>query len=218
LSSTEFADPILTWSASIANIAPALRRAKINMGKLTRNASNPHFRSRYADLAQVLRVTDGPLEDEGLLTMTVPGNHGDKIAVELVIIHVDSGEWMRGKVAVAPAKDCDPQAAVSVVTYLRRCITQSVFGLAPEDDDGNASSGRGEPAGSAPKAPRMANELFLRAAALGIISSPPSRLEFKSWMRAAGISVSDDEPLTDLHLAQIKRLLDESERVATSKP
>ncbi len=42
----------------------------------------------------------------------------------------------------AAPKDDSPQAIGSVVTYLRRYALQSMVGVAPEDDDGEAAQGR----------------------------------------------------------------------------
>ena len=50
------------------------------------------------------------------------------------------------------AKDASPQVVGSCVTYLRRYGLQAMVGIAPEDDDGNAAQGQGDP----PKAQKRA--------------------------------------------------------------
>ena len=58
--------------------------------------------------------------------------------VETIILH-SSGEWLScGKLSV-PVSKGDAQGFGSALTYARRYSLSAAFGVAPEDDDGNAA-------------------------------------------------------------------------------
>ena len=104
-----------------------------------KTATNPHFKSRYADLSAVVEAVIDSLNDNGiaLLQVTHPSDTG--IAIETLLIH-ESGEKLSGGVLTVPAAKQDPQGYGSALTYARRYSLMSTCGIAPEDDDGNAAS------------------------------------------------------------------------------
>lgn len=132
-------------SDSIAALAAALSKAQGSMTGATKHADNPFFKSKYADLASVWDACREPLSTNGLaVVQTVDdANDNGRIAVETVLMHA-SGEWISGRIAMKPVKD-DPQAFGSAITYARRYGLQAIVGIAPEDDDGNAASGKLNP-------------------------------------------------------------------------
>ena len=54
-------------------------KAQTEMGKALKNASNPHFRSQYADLGNVLEACMKPFNDNGFALSQPSGRdeHGD---------------------------------------------------------------------------------------------------------------------------------------------
>lgn len=132
----------MNQSESIAKLAEALAKAQGVMEGASKDASNPFFKSKYADLASVWDACRKPLSDNGLsvvqMSRFIP-EQPDLVCIETMLIH-SSGEWIRGQLAVKPVKS-DPQSVGSCITYLRRYSLQSIVGIAPEDDDGNAASG-----------------------------------------------------------------------------
>lgn len=129
-------------SASIAKLSEALSKAQGVMEKASKDSSNPFFKSKYADLASVWDACRKPLTDHGLSIVQTADfivDHPDLVCIETMLCH-SSGEWLKGKLAVKPVKN-DPQSVGSCITYLRRYSLQSMVGIAPEDDDGNAASG-----------------------------------------------------------------------------
>ena len=130
----------LTHSDQLDQIATALAKAQAAIEGASKSAINPHFKSKYADLASVWDAIRGPLTTHGLSIVQVPSSDGPRVAVETILMHA-SGQWIKGVIAVT-AKDEGPQAAGSCITYLRRYALQSFAGVAPEDDDGNAAEGR----------------------------------------------------------------------------
>jgi len=126
-------------SESKENILPALVAAQAAIGsRVAKDAKNPHFRSDYATLQQVLGQITPHLHEHGLwLTQDVRGAQG---GVEVIthIVH-SSGEWAEFEPLYVPAGKNDAQGYGSAITYARRYALMPIFGLAPADDDGNAA-------------------------------------------------------------------------------
>ena len=122
-----------------ANIYMALSAAQAEMGKVVKGANNPHFKSKYADLAVVMQVA-------------LPALNAHGIAAWHCIVATDSGNVMRtnlshGKSDTHIACDVpllvqknDMQGMKSATTYAKRIGIESLTGIAPEDDDGNAAT------------------------------------------------------------------------------
>jgi hypothetical protein len=115
------------------------------MGVISKNAENPHFRKKYADLAGILEVVEPALAEQGLLLLQpVEGGH-----VHTLIVDTESGESVVSAMAI-PESITDPQKLGSAITYFRRYTLTSLLGLKVEDDDGNGASKPQPPAPAAP--------------------------------------------------------------------
>ena len=120
-------------------IASALVKAQKAFGPALKTASNPHFKSRYADLAACVEAVIGGLNDNGIALIQRNSLDDAGVTVETVFVH-ESGEMLEcGKLHVPAAKH-DPQGYGSALTYARRYSLMAACGIAPEDDDGNAGS------------------------------------------------------------------------------
>lgn len=133
-------------SESIANLAEALSKAQGAIKNAVKDSANPYFKSKYADLASVWDACRKELSDNGLSVVQVPeiadvAGDGFKIKVNTLLMH-SSGEWISGDLVMIPVKE-DPQGVGSAITYARRYALSAFVGIAPEDDDGNAASGKG---------------------------------------------------------------------------
>lgn len=127
-------------SESIVALAAALAKAQGEVENASKNAANPHFKSRYADLAEVLNTVRPVFAKHGLAVTQFP-SFADGIAnVETILTH-ESGEWMAGT-ASAPVSKQDAQGVGSAITYLRRYSLAAVAGIAQEDDDANSAVGQ----------------------------------------------------------------------------
>ena len=127
-------------SESIALLAGALAKAQLQIEPASKNATNPHFRSHYADLASIWDACRGPLNTNGLSIVQFPcdGEVG-RTGLCTMLLH-SSGEYISEVVTTRSQKD-DPQGLGSALTYLRRYALAAVVGVtATEDDDGNAAS------------------------------------------------------------------------------
>jgi len=140
-------------------LAAALAKAQAEIEGAAKGKENPHFRSKYADLASVWEAVRAPLTKHGISVVQSPSSEGARISVETVLMHT-SGQWMRDVMSVT-AKDEGPQAAGSCITYLRRYALQSFAGVAPEDDDAEGAEGRnGKTQKEQPKAPEGYEQWF----------------------------------------------------------
>ena len=116
----------------------ALALAQGEIENANKNAANPHFRSKYADLAEVLNTIRPVFAKHGLSLIQSPGFDGSMASVTTVLAH-QSGGYMTSTASCVPAK-ADAQGIGSATTYLRRYGAAAVAGIAQEDDDGNAAA------------------------------------------------------------------------------
>lgn len=121
------------------NIASALVRAQRGFAPALKTSTNPHFRSKYVDLAGCIEAVVDALNAAGIALIQRTSEDNTGVTVETVFVH-ESGEMMEcGKLHV-PASKQDPQGYGSALTYARRYSLMAAAGIAPEDDDGNAAS------------------------------------------------------------------------------
>lgn len=126
-------------SESIAALSKSLVKAQANIEGAAKDKVNPHFRSKYADLASVVEAIKKHATDNGLAWTQIMHDAENAAKVETVIIH-ESGEWLSCGVISVPVSKLDAQGYGSALTYARRYSLSAAFGVAPEDDDGNAAA------------------------------------------------------------------------------
>lgn len=124
-------------SKSLDNFAKAMCKLQAKLGHAKKDAANPFFRSKYADLRAVFDALE-PMHDHGFSIIQRPVG---KCGLMTRVLH-ESGEWMESAMEMMPKEQNNPQAVGSCITYMRRYAIQSFLGIAAEeDDDGNAASG-----------------------------------------------------------------------------
>jgi hypothetical protein len=121
----------------------ALSLAQGEIENADKNAANPHFKSRYADLAEVLNTIRPVFAAHGLSLSQFPEFDGARASVVTVIGH-KSGGYITGTAACVPAKS-DAQGIGAATTYLRRYGAAAAAGIAQEDDDGQAAAHNKKP-------------------------------------------------------------------------
>jgi len=122
-----------------SKVAAAFVKAQKAFGPALKTSTNPHFRSRYADLSACVEAVIDALNANGIGLMQRTYECNDGVMIETVLIH-ESGEVLEGGMLHVPAAKQDPQGYGSALTYARRYSLMSCVGIAPEDDDGNAST------------------------------------------------------------------------------
>ena len=124
-------------SESIKHLAAALNKAQAEMSGAKKGATNPFFKSKYADLNSVVDAVRIPFSENGLSYSQFPIMDENRVGVETILMH-ESGEFIASTLTL-PTGKLDAQAAGSAITYARRYSLQAVAGIPAEDDDGNAS-------------------------------------------------------------------------------
>ena len=116
----------------------------------TKEATNPHFKSKYADLGAIIGAIKPPLIKHGLFVTQRCQPAEDGVSVETVLQH-SSGEKESLGVLYVPANKRDPQGFGSALTYARRYALQTAFCVPVEDDDGNAAAQSAPRAAASPR-------------------------------------------------------------------
>lgn len=120
------------------NVFSALAAAQMEFGTVTKGATNPAFKSRYADLADVAAVVIPTLAHHGVAVLHyITGENFDRMRTEFV--HGDSETKVACDVPLLVDRQ-NMQGMKSATTYAKRIGLESLSGVAPEDDDGNAAA------------------------------------------------------------------------------
>lgn len=124
-------------------LAQKLLEVQKKIGAVSKSSINPHFRSKYASLDEVLDVSKSCLNDEGVFIAQGPGKDAFGQYVETSLIDAESGQQIQGKVYFSGAED-NMQKIGAAITYARRFGLTSLLALETEDDDGESAVGRGK--------------------------------------------------------------------------
>lgn len=139
-------------------VAAALMRAQAKYAPVLKDASNPAYKkdgkeSKYATLDSVISAVRPALQSEGLIIIQKNIRNNNEVGVYTRLVHTESGEELTSSLTAPPDK-FNSQGIGGVLTYLRRYEYLTVAGVAPEDDDGNAASGKNPESGQAKAEPR----------------------------------------------------------------
>lgn len=126
-------------SDSIKELVTALAVAQGEIGAALKDTKNEFFKSKYADLASVVDAIKVPLSSHGLSYTQALHDANNAVCVETIVFH-NSGEWMSTGKLTIPVVKHDAQGFGSALTYARRYSLSAAFGVAPEEDDGNAAA------------------------------------------------------------------------------
>lgn len=129
-------------SESIKELATALCAAQKEMGGAVKDAANPFFKSKYADLTSVVKAIKEPFANHGLSYTQFPCAGERAVGVITRLMH-SSGEWLEHEYML-PMVKADPQSAGSAITYARRYALQAMAGIPTADDDAESAMLRGE--------------------------------------------------------------------------
>ena len=128
----------MTHSPEINHLAEALAKAQGQMKPAIKDATNPHYRSKYADLAANVEAARGPLAANGLAVVQEAVTVEKGIAVSTRLLHA-SGQWLQFDPLTVPLSKMDAHGVGSATSYARRYALGAALGLVAEDDDGNAA-------------------------------------------------------------------------------
>lgn len=135
------APPPRLQSDSIDKLAEALAKAQGEFTAATKEKTNPHFRSKYADLASIIGATRPALSRNGLCVTQQVSPNGHGVWVRTTLAHT-SGQWIADQCWMPVAK-MDAQGIGSAITYGKRYSLAALLCVAAEDDDdGEGAVGR----------------------------------------------------------------------------
>ena len=132
-------EKVLTDMDAERSFGTALVSALAEIGGASKDKTNPHFKSKYADLGSVIDAIKPVLARYGLAFTQHPQPNPEGVTVETFVHHVGGESRHLGSLFV-PANKRDAQGFGSALTYARRYALMTAFGVPAEDDDGNAAA------------------------------------------------------------------------------
>jgi len=139
LSTVEEEKPASYAKTPMMLLVEALSKARAEFDAVTKNAANPYFKSKYADLSEVLGAITPALSANGLVVVQPIKQTETGLLLRTQLHHVGGGV-IESTFAIPENKDI--QKLGSAITYIRRYSLSALFGVAPQDDDGNAAAGK----------------------------------------------------------------------------
>jgi len=188
-------------AAKHESIAAALAAAQGEMGRALKSANNPHFRSKYADLASVMDACMPALTAHGIAVTQPVRREDGEMVLYTVLHHADSDQTLDDGGLPLIVNKRDMQGLGSALTYARRYGLMAMAGIAPEDDDGNAAAAapppkkerRSEPpAGPSPEAIEAATASLCNADTLDALKAIFTELPINIKSRHEVIKAKDD--------------------------
>ncbi|MBF0503395.1 MAG: ERF family protein [Candidatus Riflebacteria bacterium] len=131
-------------SKEIGKISEALAKAQGMIKPASFDASNPHYRSKYASLASIMEAGRAALSANNVAIVQGTSVEENRVVVTTMLIH-SSGEWIRDSLAIKLIRE-DAQTVGSTITYARRYSLASMAGIVSDsdDDDGEKAVGRSD--------------------------------------------------------------------------
>lgn len=130
----------------IDKLVEALAKAQASFDPALKDSQNPAFRSKYADMASLVRATQSALSANGIVVMQFPISSVEQqqAGVRTILAH-SSGQSITSEYMMPAVmrEAYTPQTVGMAITYSRRYAYQAILGIAGEDDDGNSASGVG---------------------------------------------------------------------------
>lgn len=131
----------MTADTAMIELIKSLCKAQGEMEGAKKGKVNPAFKSKYADLDAVMEAIREPLSSNGLaFVQTMDINESNYTILTTTLWHV-GGASISSRMLI-PVMGGKAQDLGSFITYYRRYSLMALVGIAPEDDDGNAASGK----------------------------------------------------------------------------
>ena len=191
----------------MSDVIKALVKAQKEMGAVIKNTSNPHLKSKYADLGAVLDACQTALHDNGFAIMQPSGKDDHGAFVDTVLAH-ESGQSLSSRVYLVIGKQ-DMQGVGSAITYARRYGLLGMTGLAPEDDDGEGTKATAKQA-RGPSATEIAHEKAVTNA-LADIEMADTADELKTVWLSLSKPVQADKRVSDAKDKRKQELMEEGQ-------
>lgn len=137
-----------TSAPSTPKLDAALAKVQGDMTAAPKGATNPHFRTSYADLSSIIQAVTDPCSRYGVARyQPVWTNDRGEIVITTRIAH--AGEWAEADL-IMPVDKKNAQGVGSAITYGKRYGLAAMLGVATVDDDGNGAAASPPPRRPAP--------------------------------------------------------------------
>lgn len=158
-------------TTSKKTLAEALIAFQADLPSVALDATNPHFKSKYASLGSVTKAVLPKLSEHGLAFSVGSFVDNGLLIVDAHLIH-ESGE---SRSLQFPITEANPQKIGSALSYARRYALSALTGVvADEDDDGNAAS---TPSAAERQIAKAASRPAARPA-----NDAPAQAEVREWI------------------------------------
>lgn len=107
-----------------------------------KDGTNPHYKSDFASLNATIQACKDVLNKHNFIVLQPIMSDENGVYVCTTLFHTESGEKIESKMRIIPARDNDPQAQGSAITYARRYSLKSILCLSDADDDGERAMDR----------------------------------------------------------------------------
>ena len=178
------------------SIYAALAAAQQEFGQVVKGSVNPAFKSKYADLADVASVIIPVMNKNGCAVLHYLV--GDDLSVmRTEFVHWSTDTKLTCDVPLIVDRN-NMQGMKSATTYAKRIGLESLSGIAPEDDDGNAASAA-RPTQSPPapaKTAAASRDFFTKI--VGMVRNAPDTDELESLFRANRAEIESDKFKADI--------------------
>jgi hypothetical protein len=191
-------------------IASAFVKAQRAFGPALKTNSNPHFKTKYADLSACIEAVIDSLHENGIAVIQRQHESDNGVTVETMFLH-ESGETLEcGRLHVPAAKQ-DPQGYGSALTYARRYSLMAACGIAPEDDDGNAAQRK--PATTTKPGPITAKQAADIQALISEVGA--DKVAFLAWVeQVSGQAVESIKDIPSNALPAVTRALEQKRQAS----
>lgn len=183
----------MNQTEDIKDLVAALSKAQGKMEPAKFNRINPHFKSRYADMASCMDACRDHLATNGLSILQYCETIEGELTLVTMLAHV-SGQWIKSHFPLNP-KDKTSQAIGSAMTYAKRYSLSSLLGIVSEeeDDDGEASQGRAPKAASKPAEEDTAGRIRAQIIAQVNKMDEDKVKEFRGYLTEAKVIVNTEK-------------------------
>lgn len=137
---------LIKMETATNKLAEAMAKAWPELKNAALNRTNPHFKSRYADLPAIIDAVRGPLAKHGLAFTQTTHLTEFGLVLRTTLLHL-SGQSISSEYPLPMLTD-KPQIMGGAMTYARRYSLAAICGISADDDlDGNDATvnGSGKP-------------------------------------------------------------------------
>lgn len=139
------------------DLIAALLKSQGEIEGVSKDATNPHFGSKFADLTSVIDAVTPTLNKNGIVIVQLPSPVAEGyLGLSTILLHT-SGQFIVGT-AVVPLQKADPQGYASAMTYARRISLGALTNLKFLDDDAEAAVNHKAPARNVAPPQRIENK------------------------------------------------------------